>query len=199
MIRAEWRRLFTRRITRIMMLLILAVLTLAALAIGSRSHPHTPQTLAHARAFAADQRAQNLAQCLVEAHAGVTEPGQSHPLTAAACRQMARRFTPSLSQFQGYQFTFRTEIGTFVFLFGGLLALFGFIVGASFIGAEWSSGGMATLLTWRRSGSGCCSASSARCCSACSRSRRSRAWPGSPRYGPLLGYAAAPVMSPRAC
>ena len=31
----------------------------------------------------------------------------------------------------------------------GLLALFGFVVGASFVGAEWSTGGMMNLLVWR--------------------------------------------------
>jgi hypothetical protein len=32
---------------------------------------------------------------------------------------------------------------------GAMLAMFGFMVGASFIGAEWSSGGVMTLLLWR--------------------------------------------------
>ena len=36
-----------------------------------------------------------------------------------------------------------------IVLFGGMLALFGFAVGASFVGAEWHSGGMMNLLLWR--------------------------------------------------
>src|SRR5262249_26482062 len=34
-------------------------------------------------------------------------------------------------------------------MLGALLALFGFAVGASYIGAEWSSGGVLNLLLWR--------------------------------------------------
>ena len=56
LLRGEWQRLFARRTTRVMMLLVLLVLALSAGAIGSRSHPHTPATLAHARAFVAEQR-----------------------------------------------------------------------------------------------------------------------------------------------
>jgi ABC-2 type transport system permease protein len=36
-----------------------------------------------------------------------------------------------------------------VLVAAGVLTLFGFVVGASFIGAEWNSGGMMNLLLWR--------------------------------------------------
>ena len=48
-----------------------------------------------------------------------------------------------------YQFDFREEFGAFISIFAGILALFGFVVGASFVGAEWNTGGMMNLLLWR--------------------------------------------------
>jgi len=149
LIRAEWRRLFTRRITWVMLALVVAVLALVVFAVGSRSHPHTPQTLARAQDFIAGQRAQNLDLCLTEAREGTIEPGQTEPPTEAGCQEAARSFNPPVDEFQGFQFRFSSDIGTMVFLFSGLLALLGFVVGASSIGAEWSTGGMAMLLVWR--------------------------------------------------
>ncbi len=149
LLRAETRRLLSRTLMRVMMLVVLGVLALAVFAVAGKSHPHTPASLARAKAFVASQRAGNLQDCLAQAAAGVAPPPGQAPVTAAECREQARRFRPSLGQFQGYQFSFRTQSGSFMFLFGGLLALFGFLVGASFVGAEWSSGGMMTLLVWQ--------------------------------------------------
>jgi hypothetical protein len=149
LLRAEWRRLFTRRVTRVMMALTVLVLALAGFAVAAHSHPHTPATLAHAQAFIAGQRAQNLDQCLADAKAGVAGPdGQPAP-SEAECQQQAQQFQPSVEEFQGYQFTFRRDMSTLLVLLGGLLALAGFVIGSSFIGAEWSSGGMMTVLVWR--------------------------------------------------
>lgn len=149
LLRAEWRRLFTRRVTTVMMAVTILMLTLAGLAVAAHSHPHTPATLARAQAFIAGQRAQNLDQCLADARSGLAGPdGQPAP-TEAQCHQQAQLFQPSVEEFQGYQFSFRRDMSTLLVLFGGLLALFGFVVGASFVGVEWSSGGMATVLVWR--------------------------------------------------
>ena len=149
LLRAEWRRLFTRRVTRVMMASTILVLALAGFAVAAHSHPHTPATLAHAQAFIAGQRAQNLDQCLADAKSGVAGPdGQPAP-SEAECQQQAQQFQPSVEEFQGYQFTFRRDMSTLLVLLGGLLALAGFVIGSSFIGAEWSSGGMTTVLVWR--------------------------------------------------
>ena len=84
LLRAEWRRLFTRRVTPVMMAVTILMLTLAGLAVAAHSHPHTPATLAHAQAFIAGQRAQNLDQCLADARSGLnlftrTRPRSSQP------------------------------------------------------------------------------------------------------------------------
>ncbi|MDG4833717.1 ABC transporter permease subunit [Solwaraspora sp. WMMD1047] len=46
-------------------------------------------------------------------------------------------------------FEFRKEFGETVTTLAAILALVGFVVGASFVGAEWSTGGMMNLLLWR--------------------------------------------------
>jgi ABC-type transport system involved in multi-copper enzyme maturation permease subunit len=46
-------------------------------------------------------------------------------------------------------FDFRQNFGDMVITFAAILALTGFVIGASYVGAEWSSGGMMNLLLWR--------------------------------------------------
>jgi ABC-type transport system involved in multi-copper enzyme maturation permease subunit len=46
-------------------------------------------------------------------------------------------------------FDFREQFPNMVTTFAALLAVLAFVVGASFVGAEWSSGGMMNLLLWR--------------------------------------------------
>ncbi|EEP72006.1 hypothetical protein MCAG_02333 [Micromonospora sp. ATCC 39149] len=46
-------------------------------------------------------------------------------------------------------FDFRASFEEMIVTFTAILALIGFVIGASFVGAEWSSGGMTNLLLWR--------------------------------------------------
>jgi ABC-type transport system involved in multi-copper enzyme maturation permease subunit len=46
-------------------------------------------------------------------------------------------------------FNFRESFGDMLIPLAAILALIGFVVGASFVGAEWSTGGMMNLLLWR--------------------------------------------------
>ncbi|MFI7076939.1 ABC transporter permease subunit [Micromonospora sp. NPDC049903] len=46
-------------------------------------------------------------------------------------------------------FDFRDSFGDMLIPLAAILALIGFVVGASFVGAEWSTGGMMNLLLWR--------------------------------------------------
>jgi ABC-2 type transport system permease protein len=47
------------------------------------------------------------------------------------------------------RFVFRDEFEPLIHVLTGLMGLFGFVVGASYVGAEWSSGAMVNLLAWR--------------------------------------------------
>ncbi|QOC90045.1 ABC transporter permease subunit [Micromonospora craniellae] len=46
-------------------------------------------------------------------------------------------------------FVFRDSFGEMLIPLAAILAMIGFVVGASFVGAEWSTGGMMNLLLWR--------------------------------------------------
>nr|BFE67450.1 hypothetical protein GCM10020092_007510 [Actinoplanes digitatis] len=46
-------------------------------------------------------------------------------------------------------FNFRVEFGDMIITLAAMLAVMAFLVGATFVGAEWSSGGMMNLLLWR--------------------------------------------------
>ena len=46
-------------------------------------------------------------------------------------------------------FTFKTSFRDMITTYAAILALSAFVIGASYVGAEWSSGGMMNLLLWR--------------------------------------------------
>jgi ABC-2 type transport system permease protein len=68
------------------------------------------------------------------------------------CEQI-RQWQPSQEEMVAWYipptFDFRNQFEGLIFGFTLILALFAFLVGASFVGAEWRSGGMTNLLLWR--------------------------------------------------
>ncbi|MQA26204.1 MAG: ABC transporter permease subunit [Micromonosporaceae bacterium] len=134
--RAELTRLFARRFTKIMLLALVLALGLIAAVLITQTHQPDPAELQRAEERASSARA----QCEQQQEDIPGRPGQYTP----NCEDI------TASQFlDSYALNFRDEMPVLLFLFGGLLALFGYLVGASFLGAEWSSGGMANLLLWR--------------------------------------------------
>ncbi|MGH3740804.1 MAG: ABC transporter permease subunit [Micromonosporaceae bacterium] len=131
LLRAELTRLFSRRFTRVMLLVLVLVLTVIAGVLASQTRTPTPADLQRAEAQAADQRA----QCRT-----ATEDA---PEGESACDSIqADAFLP-------YALDFRSEMPDLLPILTVLLVLFGYLVGASFLGAEWSSGGISQLLLWR--------------------------------------------------
>jgi ABC-type transport system involved in multi-copper enzyme maturation permease subunit len=86
----------------------------------------------------------NRNQCL-DVERGVTrpEPGRRYPPN---CDYGER---PTADDFLDYGFMFRREWPALYYTAAIILGLFGFVIGASFVGAEWTSGGMTNLLLWR--------------------------------------------------
>lgn len=141
--RAEWVRLFARRFTRIMMAIVLLILTLIALLFAANTHKRTQadhdrarQEIAQQAAFADEARR----QCEQAQRSG-------QDVGPNGCGFGAPPATED--SFLPYQFNFSGDVSDLVLVAAGILALFGFVVGASFIGAEWTSGGMTNLLLWR--------------------------------------------------
>ncbi len=150
---AEWKRFFARRFTRIMLLVVLVLLTIVAVGVGHASHKldATAHATAHTRMLqAAAQQSQQIADCNA-ANANGAAPADSPYFLppGSTCDDFFGGYTPRESDFLPESWVFADKANDMILLFGGVLALFGFAVGASFVGAEWSSGGMANLLLWR--------------------------------------------------
>jgi|tagenome__1003787_1003787.scaffolds.fasta_scaffold20854316_1 ABC-2 type transport system permease protein len=146
LLRAEWSRLFARRLTRVMILLLLG--GLAAIAVGSAvdSHRPTVSDRATAKLRADDARRfyeRERTDCEQARDRGEDITNRYPPNCDFS------RVTVSDDDYLPHQFVFRTDVPIFITVAAGLLSLFGFLVGASFVGAEWTSGGMANLLLWR--------------------------------------------------
>ncbi len=151
--RAERRRLVKRRLTRYM--LIIGILVLGAVAVGTwfTNHKVGPAEIAAAEQQAEAQYQQNLrimeqirADCERGATGGVPDAKfggdcsniQPPPREAFEARWFLRQ-----------TFNFKASFEGTITVFAGILALIAFVVGASFVGAEWHTGGMMNLLLWR--------------------------------------------------
>jgi hypothetical protein len=142
--RAEARRLVKRRFTRYFV--IGAVVVLVAVAVGMffTNKKVGPATVAAAKAQAEQEYQRQLGYAEQEKKRCAAAPGQD-------CAQL---FTPTRENFEAKwylppTFDFREKFGDMVITMAALLALAAFVVGASYVGAEWSSGGMMNLLLWR--------------------------------------------------
>jgi ABC-2 type transport system permease protein len=152
LVRAEWQRFFARRFTRIMLVLIALLLAVIAIGTAHGSQRVTPAVLARAQQqFDLDSTAQQqqLVACENAQTSTSVDPEFQMPPGMTCDEMYGTANGPRLSWFLPRTWTFATDGQTTIVLFGGVLALFGFAVGASFIGAEWHSGGMMNLLLWR--------------------------------------------------
>ena len=150
----ELRRLWKRRFVRYMTLVGLLVLIGVAAGTFITNHKIGPAEIAAAQRAADRDYQQNVEYS--------TRTRQECEQAKAAGNADANRFPPNCAeiipaprdQFQAdwhlpATFDFRKEFGTTITTLTAVLALIAFVVGASFVGAEWSSGGMMNLLLWR--------------------------------------------------
>jgi ABC-type transport system involved in multi-copper enzyme maturation permease subunit len=153
LVRAELRRLFKRRVLRWMLLLVVALMATVAVTTAATHYKPGPQALARAeaaaeRSFQEQQQwlERDLAECERAQQAGVDEgwPADCQEIQNwyASQEEMVEWFIPPA-------FEFRTAFPVMIAVLAGLLGMFAFVVGASFVGAEWRSGAMMNLLLWR--------------------------------------------------
>ncbi|HEY2671740.1 MAG TPA: ABC transporter permease subunit [Rugosimonospora sp.] len=151
---AELSRLVGRRFTKIMTGSVLLVLVIIGIGFAATSHHHNAATRAAALAQIQQihqQQLQDQQDCEQQQKTGGTAPNGAIYPPGFDCSQLGA-FSPTpdeVASFEPHQFTFRTDASDTIDLVGFLLVLLAFAVGASFVGAEWSSGGMMTLLLWR--------------------------------------------------
>jgi ABC-2 type transport system permease protein len=149
--RAETRRLTKRRFTRFFALGTLLVLAAIVAGMFLVNHKASPERLVAAQAeadseyqFAQQQATRETADC--QAAQG-TPLAQNFP----PCDQL---YQPSREDFRAEwylppTFAFREQFGALVIALAALLAVMAYVIGATYVGAEWSSGGMMNLLLWR--------------------------------------------------
>lgn len=151
--RAELRRLVLRRLTRWATVLGLAVL--ATVAVGVFLSNQKIDDAARAKAeVAAEQYWQQQVRQTEEIRAGCEQEaaqGDQSDRFPADCSQISSppRDAFPAEQYLPTTFDFRASFGQTLTALAAILALVGFVVGSSFVGAEWNTGGMMTMLLWR--------------------------------------------------
>ncbi|MBB2945779.1 ABC-type transport system involved in multi-copper enzyme maturation permease subunit [Actinoplanes lutulentus] len=147
--RAESRRLFKRRFTKLIVIGALLVLaaTVAGTWFSNEKVGATQVASAKAQADrdyqeAVRQSEQEMAKC------------QAAPPTTdgVPCSEQVWVPTPDQYDYTWYMpatFDLRSEFPNMISVLAVVLAGAAFLIGASFVGSEWSSGGMMNLLLWR--------------------------------------------------
>jgi hypothetical protein len=153
LVRAERRRLFKRRFTRWM--LTIGVLILLAIIVGEFFSSQKLDAAAYAQGQAvADQNWQQAVQATDQYKTQCEQAHQSGSTSDQFPQDCATIEAPPHDSFRAEDylpssFNFRSGFAGTMTVFAGILALVTFIIGASFVGAEWTSGGMMNLLLWR--------------------------------------------------
>jgi ABC-2 type transport system permease protein len=142
--KAEARRLTKRRFVRWLVIGSLVVLAAVAVGMAFTNQKVGPEQVAAAQAEAQAEYQRSLGFAEDERKRCESTPG-------ADCSQL---YTPRPEDFQAEwympsTFTFKEKFRDMVTTFAAIMALAGFVIGASYVGAEWSSGGMMNLLLWR--------------------------------------------------
>jgi ABC-2 type transport system permease protein len=150
--RAETRRLAKRRFTRWLTVGALVVLVIVAVGVFLTSHQVTPEGIAEAKAKAAADYQEALRYTQQEIARCEAAPGTAEAANYPADCSTLYVPTEADYSYQGYldpTFDFRANFGDMITTWAALLALAAFVIGASYVGAEWSTGGMMNLLLWR--------------------------------------------------
>jgi ABC-2 type transport system permease protein len=149
---AETRRLVKRRFTRYFTLGAVLVLAAIAIAMFATNQQIGPAQTADAKAQAHADYQRSLDEATAYKQKCVAAKGtpdaSSYP---SNCDDLG---VPTEDNFEARwylppTFDFRKKFPDLVTTLAALLSVVGFVIGASFVGAEWSSGGMANLLLWR--------------------------------------------------
>lgn len=155
LVRAELRRLFSRRLTRLMLALVVALMATVAVVTAVNHQRPGPAAVAVAEAAAARefQQQQRFIEQDIDACEQAQASGSNEEMGWPEDCQEIRQFYSSQEEMVEWHmppaFEFRDDFRPMITVFAALLGLFAFLVGASFVGAEWRSGGMMNLLLWR--------------------------------------------------
>ncbi|GIE97962.1 ABC transporter permease subunit [Paractinoplanes rishiriensis] len=150
--KAETRRLVKRRFTKLFTLGVLLALAAVLAGVFLSNEKVGPEQIAAAQAEARAEYQRILAD--LERARQDCEAVQGTPRASEFPANCAELQPPPEDQidpqwFMPPTFDFRKNFPDMVTTLGALVAVLAFVVGASFVGAEWNSGGMMNLLLWR--------------------------------------------------
>lgn len=154
LVRAELERLFARRFVQLMVVLLALAFAVTAATTLAGSHRPSADELSSARAQAIEAR-RNMEvthqQCLARQDAGIP-PGDTGDYFPADCSELdpiRQDRLPIAADYLPGVFSFAQQARPLLYFLIAFLVLFGFLVGASYIGADLNSGGVVNLLLWR--------------------------------------------------
>jgi ABC-2 type transport system permease protein len=145
LLRAEVSRLAARRFVQLMAVLLIGAFGITIATTLASSHQPTANEIAVAETQAAQQRRElrpSYERCLADQR---DSPRSQFPQD---CEAMNPDRVDREDFLYGV-FVFEREIRPLTYFLVAFLALFGFLVGASYVGADLHSGGMTNLLLWR--------------------------------------------------
>ncbi|GIJ78363.1 ABC-type transport system involved in multi-copper enzyme maturation, permease component [Micromonospora phaseoli] len=154
LIRAEVERLAARRFVQLMVVLLVFAFGVTAATTLAGSHQPSAVELAEAqRQAAADRRGMELQheRCLARDR-GEPRPTGEYTYLPPDCSDIdpgRRDQSPVAADYLSGVFTFTNQARPLLYFLIAYLVLFGFLVGASYIGADLNSGGVVNLLLWR--------------------------------------------------
>ncbi|MGW5671506.1 ABC transporter permease subunit [Micromonospora sp. NPDC003776] len=153
LVRAELERLAARRFVQLMVVLLLVAFGVTVATTLAGSHRPTPDELSRARAQAAEAVAQMEAthtRCLrIKTGEIIPDENDYLPRDCAELDPALRSEPISTANYLSGVFVFAQKAKPLLYFLVAFLMLFGFLVGASYIGADLNSGGVVNLLLWR--------------------------------------------------
>ncbi|WP_155371985.1 ABC transporter permease subunit [Catellatospora vulcania] len=149
LVRAEVSRLLSRRFTLIMVIGLLAVFGVTAATTLANSTRPSDGTWAAAQKSAAERR-ESLVRFKANCEAAFRDDKESaEAMFADGCDAAGDPADIKAAPYLEDAFVFDQEIRGLTVFLAVYLSFFAFVVAASFIGAEMSSGGITNLLLWR--------------------------------------------------
>jgi ABC-2 type transport system permease protein len=150
LVRAERRRLHKRRATKLM--LLVGVVLLGVIGAGMWFSNQKIDDATRARAAAEAERNFQEQRNYWDNGGGKADCERAAKERNAPAEEMCqgpRQEDFKAEYFMPSTFDFKRSFGEMATVWAILMAFVGLIIGASYVGAEWSSGGMMNLLTWQ--------------------------------------------------
>ncbi|MEU7674199.1 ABC transporter permease subunit [Micromonospora taraxaci] len=154
LVRAEVERLSARRFVQLMVVLLAFAFAVTAATTLAGSHKPSADEMNSARAQAVEARqGMEVAhqQCLARQNGTLpqSDMDQYFPQDCSEIDPIRQDRLPIAADFLPGVFSFANQALPLLYFLIAFLVLFGFLVGASYIGADLNSGGVVNLLLWR--------------------------------------------------